>query len=222
MIAGIKHKLGHYQDAIADYQNLLANNCDYLPALRGEGESQLALGQSYLDQFVDINVVDCVQSAVKVLTRAAVVRPGLAGTWRLLGEAGSMVVTLPDQVVEVMVPSKLVSVGGGEEEEKIDKKGVLEIAVRCFTKSLVLESDNAGVWHDLGLVQAALLQVEKAVSALRQAIRLAPRQASLWVSLGLVYARQEDWALAQHCLVKALQLENSAPCWTNLGVVYLN
>eukprot|EP00092_Neocalanus_flemingeri_P033930 GFUD01036895.1.p1 GENE.GFUD01036895.1~~GFUD01036895.1.p1 ORF type:complete len:1307 (+),score=422.74 GFUD01036895.1:54-3974(+) len=222
MIAGIKHKLGHYQDAIADYQTLLLTNPDYLPALRGEGESQLALGYSYLDQFVDRNAVDCAESALHVLTRAATVRPGLAGTWRLLGEAGSMLAMLSEEIVEVMVPSKLVKVGGGEECEKMDKQGVMEVAVRCYTKALVLEEDNPGVWHDLALVQAALEQMDKAVQALRKAISLAPRHASLWVSLGLVYARLEDWALAQHCLVRALQLENSALCWTNLGVVYLN
>jgi len=222
MIAGIKHKLGHYQDAIADYQGLLINNPDYLPALRGEGESQLALGQTFLDQFVDKNVVDCIQSALHVLTRAALVRPGLAGTWRLLGEAGSMCSVLPDEIVAVLVPSKLVRVGGGDEGERMDKQGVLEVAVRCYTKALVLDGDNAGVWHDLALVQAALKQMDKAVQALRKAISLSPRQANIWVSLGLVYAKQEDWALAQHCLVRALQLENSALCWTNLGVVYLN
>jgi len=222
MIAGIKHKLGHFQDAVTDYQSLLLNNPDYLPALRGEGESQLALGHTYLDQFVDRNVVDCAQAALQVLTRAATVRPGLAGTWRLLGEAGNMLSVLPEEMVVVMVPSKLVRVGGGEEEEKMDKKGVLEVASRCYTKALVLDGDNAGIWHDLALVQAALQEMDKSVQCLRKAISLSPRQACLWVSLGLLYAKQEDWALAQHCLVRALQMENSALCWTNLGVVYLN
>ena len=222
MIAGIKHKLGQYRDAIADYENILAKNPDYLPALRGEGESQLALGHLYLDQFVDRNVVDCAEAAIHVLTKAASVRPSLAGTWRLLGEAGSMLSTLPEEMVKVMVPSKLVRVGGDNECEKLDKNEVLEISARCFTKALVLDVDNAGIWHDLGLVQEALQQHEKAIQSIRKAISLNPRLACLWVTLGMLYAKQEDWALAQHCLVRALHLENSALSWTNLGVVYLN
>merc|ERR1712142_138403 len=111
---------------------------------------------------------------------------------------------------------------GNEEVEKMDKNGVLEISARCFTKALVLDEDNSGIWHDLGLVQAALEQVDKAVQSVRKAISLSPRLACLWVTLGMLYAKLEDWALAQHCLIRALQLENSALCWTNLGVVYLN
>jgi hypothetical protein len=35
----------------------------YLPALRGLGESLLAMAQQYLETYVDKNAVDCVQQA---------------------------------------------------------------------------------------------------------------------------------------------------------------
>jgi len=221
MIAGIKHKLGHYHDAINDYQELNCMNTEYLPALRGEGESHLALAQLYLEQFVDKNVIDCVQAALSVLTKAASIRPGLAGTWRLLGEAGSLLIPLPDQVATVMVPGSLVKVDGGE-SELLDKQQVLNLSVRCYTKCLAIEGDNSSVWHDLALVYTALSDLEKAIICLRKGISLAPRQPNIWMSLGLVYSKREDWGLAQHCFIRALQLDNNARCWTNLGVVYLH
>ena len=42
MIADINQKLGYYQDAIDDYNNLLKSSPDYLPALRGLAETYLA------------------------------------------------------------------------------------------------------------------------------------------------------------------------------------
>ena len=34
--------------------------------------------------------------------------------------------------------------------------------------------------------------------------------------------KQENWALAQHCFIKSLELDTTSMAWTNLGVVYLS
>ena len=222
MIADIKQKLGHHRDAILDYTHLLDSAPDYLPALRGLGETHLALAGLHLQQFVDLNVLDSCRHALAALTRAAVLRPGMAGTWRLLGEAAGLVSGLSAEVVRVEVPSMLMSAEAGPEDtEEAGRGALLELSVRCYTRALVLEQDSAATWHDLALSQAALGNLAAAVTSLKRAIGLSPRQAQLWSSLGAVLVRQQLPAAAQHCLVRALELDTTAASWTNLGVIYL-
>ena len=222
MIADIKQRLGHHQEAVSDYHTLLSTSPDYLPALRGLGETCLAMAAQYLHQFVDGNVLDCVTSGLAVLTRAAVVKSDLPGTWRLLGETCGLLASL-SQTSQVKVPGLLVRPGADQgEEEVLTRQEVLEVGVRCYTKALVLDQDSHSTWHDLALLQASLGQLEAAAASLRKCLSLESGEAQYWASLGVVEARREDWARSQHCLVKSLQLENSAICWTNLGVLYLN
>ena len=141
MIADIRQKLGYHQDAIADYSELLENNPDYLPALRGLGETHISLAYLNLKQFVDLNVLDCCESAISALTRAAILQPGMAGTWRLLGEAASLVSALSEAAVTgVRVPSVLLRTEAGPEDSDVCTRAALvELSVRCYTKSLALE-----------------------------------------------------------------------------------
>ena len=224
MIADIRQKLGYHQDAIADYSELLENNPDYLPALRGLGETQISLAYVNLQQFVDRNVLDCCQSSLSVLTRAALLQPGMAGTWRLLGEAASLVSALSEAAVTgVRVPSVLLrTMTGPEDTDLFDRAALLELSVRCYTKSLALEPRAPPTWHDLGLAQAAAGSLDTASVSLKRAISLDPRQAHFWNSLGLILTKQENWALAQHCYIKSLELDTTSMAWTNLGVVYIS
>ena len=224
MIADIRQKLGYHQDAIADYSELLENNPDYLPALRGLGETQISLAYVNLQQFVDRNVLDCCQSSLSVLTRAALLQPGMAGTWRLLGEAAGLVSALSEAAVTgVRVPSVLLrTMTGPEDTDLFDRAALLELSVRCYTKSLALEPRAPPTWHDLGLAQAAAGSLDTASVSLKRAISLDPRQAQFWNSLGLILTKQENWALAQHCYIKSLELDTTSMAWTNLGVVYIS
>ena len=224
MIADIRQKLGYHQDAIADYNELLENNPDYLPALRGLGETQISLAYVNLQQFVDLNVLDCCESALSALTRAALLQPGMAGTWRLLGEAAGLVSTLSEAAVTgVRVPSVLLRTEAGPENSDVcDRAALLQLSVRCYTKSLALEPRAPSTWHDLGLAQAAAGSLDTATVSIKRAISLDPRQAQFWNSLGLVSTKQENWALAQHCYIKSLELDTTPMAWTNLGVVFLS
>jgi len=228
MIAGIKHKLGMWRDAVLDYRELLVKSPDHLPALRGLGESLISLARSFLEEHIDKNAVDCSEEAICLLTKAASLRPSLPGTWRLLGEASALMSVLPSTVARLKVPVKLLEQEGGEEFRLIEKAEVLQLSVRCYIKSLSLSPDNCGNWHDLGLVYSSLDKldpdsqlVDKSMLAIKKAISLSPRQPQLWTSLGVVAAQREKWALAQHCFIQSLKLETSAVAWTNLGTVYL-
>ena len=42
---------------------------------------------------------------------------------------------------------------------RINKVAIIDLDVHCFTKILVLESDNTSTWHDIGLLQASNLSL---------------------------------------------------------------
>jgi hypothetical protein len=65
MFASSRHVVGH---AIKDWRHPFLSSLlcteevpDYLPALRGLGESLLAMGHQYIQAFVDKNAVDCAE-----------------------------------------------------------------------------------------------------------------------------------------------------------------
>ena len=221
MIAGIRMRTGEFKEAVEEYQGVQASHPSSLPALRGEGEAQVAWGRACLDSYLDRNVVTCVGAALPPLAEAMALRPGLAGTWRLLGEAAALVTLLPAQVVgEVAVPACLMH-EGGEGQVVVGREELLQLASRSYSRCLQLAPGSAGVWHELGRLYSALGEQERAVAALRQAVTLAPGTGGLWAALGAEHGRAGEWALAQHCLVRSLKLETSAVAWTNLGAVYL-
>ena len=222
MVAGIKLKQGELREAVEDYRAIQEDVPSSLAALRGEAEAQVALGRSCLEQNLDQAAVECVEGALRAGTRAALVRPGLAGTWRLLGEAGGLVAGLGSEVVgEVRVQGELLH-QDGPREEVVDRGGLLQLATRCYSRALALAPGSPGLWHELGLLYSSLGDSARALGALRQAVALGPSQAGLWGALGAELARQEQWAGAQHSLVRSLQLEASATAWSNLGAVYLS
>ena len=47
------------------------------------GETYISLAYVNLKQFVDLNVLDCCESATSALTRAAILQAGMVSTWRL-------------------------------------------------------------------------------------------------------------------------------------------
>ena len=148
----------------------------------------------------------------------------MASTWRLLGEAASLVSALSEAAVTgVRVPSVLLRTEAGPEDSDVcTRAGLLELSVRCYTKSLALEPRAPPTWHDLGLAQAASGSLDTATVSLKRAISLDPRQAQFWNSLGLILTKQENWALAQHCFIKSLELDTTSMAWINLGVMYFS
>ena len=135
------------------------------------GETYISLAYVNLKQFVDLNVLDCCESAISALTRTAILQPGMASTWRLLGEAASLVSAA---VTRVRVLSVLLRTEAGPEDSDVCTRAALvELSVRCYTKSLALEP------------------------------RIVLAQAQFWNSLGLIFTKQENWALAQHCFIKS-------------------
>jgi len=227
MIAAIKDRVGKWRDASTDYRAILEHSPEYLPALRGLGESLLSQAQNYIDDHIDSNAVGCIEEALTVLTRAAELRPSLHGTWRLLGDCCSILGVLPASTVHLEVPAKLT--GGETGSEEVDKSKLMEIGSRCYIRSLTICPDNWRVWHQLAILYSHLADFQnsreyklKSLGMMKHAVSLAPSVNTVWTSLGIVASQCSDWGLAQHSLITSLELETSSAAWTVLGVVYLH
>ncbi len=69
-IATIKHKLGHFRDAIVAQREILEADPHYIPALKGLGESLVAEAKDLLEQCLDLSAVDHCTEAICCLTEA--------------------------------------------------------------------------------------------------------------------------------------------------------
>lgn len=66
----------------------------------GLGETWVSLARSALTQFFHGRAADHCQSAILCLTRAASLRPDLSCLWKLLGDACTLLNTLPEELVK--------------------------------------------------------------------------------------------------------------------------
>ncbi|CAH1796878.1 unnamed protein product [Owenia fusiformis] len=229
-IATIKQSLGQLAEAVAEYKSVLEIEPTYVPALKGVGETYLLLVKSSLQNCFYGRAVDECQQAISMLTSAASVRPDLGCVWKLLGDACTILHSLPATKLQVKIPGKLL---GKDEEGTCDKLELLALGARCFGKALKCLPECTSIWYDLGnnyfrqsqhapaTAQADL--IKKSIAILKQALVKDPTNANLWNALGCVACSPgcQDNALAQHCFIKSINQESSVVAWTNLGVLYL-
>ena len=96
--------------------------------------------------------------------------------------------------------------------EPVTKLQILQLAVRCYSRAIHGSSADScsSLWQQLGLAFGSLARLEcgqghevRAMRALKQTVQLtAGQEHTVWTALGVVAAQQEDWALAQHALIK--------------------
>ena len=83
----------------------------------------------------------------------------------------------------------------------------LNRAEAAFAKSLELDPKNASSAINLGEVQAANGEVDKAISTYQNALKNNPREADFYVLLGELYESKQDWPRAQDAYQNALNLK---------------
>ncbi|XP_060595460.1 tetratricopeptide repeat protein 37-like [Ruditapes philippinarum] len=224
-MASIKQTLGTYTEAIEEYKIILEKSPNYVPALKGVGESYVLVAKSLLWKFFHGRARDTAQLAVLHLSRAATIRPDMSCLWKLIGDACTILHVLPAQNFRFEKPDKGV----------LTKHETLELGSRCYIRALKVLPECSSLWHDLGVNfihqsqcsdgESARSLAEKSVQALKKAIQLEPANHKHWNALGYVaclkvYKKPE---LAQHCFIKSIQVEhNNVIAWTNLAALYLS
>ncbi|XP_057688617.1 tetratricopeptide repeat protein 37 isoform X2 [Corythoichthys intestinalis] len=233
--AAIKQTLGKFQEAIAEYLQITTQH-DYVPALKGLGDCQLALAKSFMEDCRDGGAIDLIQQAIHNLLRAVQLRSDLSCLWKLLGDACSAVSTVSPERAQVQMPAALTGLHPQTKLHTLNQTETLRVGERCYTRALKLMPEVASLWHDLGLnfyQQARLtcdsedeqtLLLEKSQQCLRKAVMMDSGEHSNWNALGVINMSKglENFALAQHCFIKSIQVEsNNVVAWTNLGTLYL-
>ena len=237
-IGTIKQVLGKNDEAVGVFREILSdpNSENYVPALKGLGESILSQAKEMAEAHVNKNVVDSCEEALVYLTKAAGLRPDIASLWKLMGEACTLIHTLPASIaIFKRVPGILI--GKGDDFVTLEKAEIIALGARCFLRSLKIHDSDAGVWHNLALNYQAQRETakeggdpqkqrgddldSKAVLAVKKAIALDPKGHSHWNLLGVLAFKTEKYALAQHAFIKSTGAESNAMAWTNLGFLYL-
>ncbi|ESP01284.1 hypothetical protein LOTGIDRAFT_230642 [Lottia gigantea] len=233
-IATIRQILGMYVEAIEEYKLILQKSPDYVPALKGIGETYLLLGKDHIKENLDGRVKDNCQQALKYLTQAASERSDMSCLWKLLGDVCLLVQPLSKDTC-ISVPVKLLEKCDDKTEEyrEVDKLTVLDIASRCYGKALKILPESSMLWHDLGVSLYYQLPLttsdskptsEKCLQCLRKAVSLDSNYYLHWNALGVISASKYIMKLdlAQHSFIKSIHCEaNNVVAWTNLGTLYL-
>ncbi|XP_052801085.1 tetratricopeptide repeat protein 37-like [Mya arenaria] len=223
-IASIKQTLGQYQEALEEYKMILDQSDDYVPALKGLGETLVQIGRSLLNQCFYGRARDTAELAVKHLYRAGRLRPDVSCLWKLIGDACTIIHVLPEKGFRFERPEK----------GNMTKLETLEFGNICYIRALKILPDCSSLWHDLGVNyihqsdsssgDTAISLAEKSVQSLKKAIQLEPTNHKHWNALGFVACRKvyNKSSLAQHCFIKSIKVEaNNVVAWTNLAALYL-
>ncbi|KAG8237942.1 hypothetical protein J437_LFUL017316 [Ladona fulva] len=122
--------MGNYEESLEDFKNLLESSADYLPGLKGIGETHLSLARVYLSQQLNGLARDMCEKAVFYLTKAAI-QCDFACVWKLMGDSCTLLSKLPETEAHLEVHPRLVN---AEENEgdflTITKAEVLELGAR--------------------------------------------------------------------------------------------
>ncbi|XP_037044257.1 tetratricopeptide repeat protein 37 [Bradysia coprophila] len=232
-VANIKTILKFHKEAIDCYDDLLKEQPEFVPGLGGMAEAHLGLCYYYLPQRLLGRCKHHAEEAVKYLIMALKLQSNFACLWRMLASALQVIACLPNSKAFLTVPGFLVNVK--DEEVLLDGDKLFELSARVYYRAIKIRSSDDLLWYELGLsyyLRAIKYGnatnrkeiLELAAESAKHTIKLCATRWKSWNLLGVICTTKEinNLPLAQHCFVKALNIDKKCACsWTNLGVLYL-
>ncbi|XP_056637029.1 tetratricopeptide repeat protein 37 [Diorhabda sublineata] len=227
-IANIKKTLGLYDEAKADFLDIILKNEQYLPALKGLAETCIYQAKEcYRDQRLG-SAQTHAQKALNYLSTALGHKNNFSCLWKLIADVFLFVSDLPEQYCSLKVTEDLM-----EGKSVIDKEEMFVLATSCYCKAIGLMEDIL-LWHDLSncYLKHALSVNDRekrdtllsyATQSAQHCVSSNPKYWQHWNLLGIIAMEQipPNYALAQHYFIKAVTVENNNPiAWSNLGVLY--
>ncbi len=89
-----------------------------------------------------------------------------------------------------------------------DNKAAAFIDIKRATE---IESDNAALWHNMGIIYDSLQQYDLAVEAYQKALEIKPDRPETWYNLGNTYRSQQQYDLTVEAYRKALEIKPEIP-----------
>ncbi|XP_077989019.1 tetratricopeptide repeat protein 37-like isoform X1 [Glandiceps talaboti] len=239
-IAAIKQTLGLLSEAVSEYKVILDTSANYVPALKGIGETYTSLARLARTEFFNGRVVDYITESIKHLARAVKNRPDVSCLWKLLGDASTLIHCIDKELVRIGVPQILVERGSKDVSldtmVTMEKIQVLSLGAKCYGRALSLKPECSSLWHDLGINYYRQAQeisddkdgpelAHKSLKCLQKAITIETSSHQHWNALGVVAASKyvKKSKMAQHAFIKSIHAENNnVIAWTNLGTLYLS
>lgn len=244
-IATIKQLTGLYDESLTEFRAIISENPNYIPALKGFAEALLLNADELFRMHSNGLSRDLCQEAVSALIVALRNDNSLSCLWKLLADVCMRIVRLPYRLVYLEVPLDLFA-EDPKYPDDVDSDvitlytaEILKLARKCYFAVLHInkESDDVAdyIWYDIAYCynqQAEYTADSNDKSAFRrQAFAYAkkgvcclPKCWQNWNLMALISLSTEinNFALAQHCFIKAINLErNNAVVWFNLGTMYL-
>lgn len=230
--ARVKFILQQYQESIADYEGLLEVTPDYLPALKGIGESHFGRAMYLHENHRSGRARDHCQAALDFLQRGIQLEPSFMCLWRMLANVLDFIATLPPIYCHLTIPGPLIC---EDKPRKLIGEELMDLAATCYSRCLKLKRDDDFMWFELvsnyyqratrfAKDEAKTDFLKVAFFGAKHLVKLAPARWQNWNLLGIIAASKEidDPALAQHSFIKAINLDKKTyTSWSNLGFFYL-
>jgi len=209
-IAGIHQMVHDYEDALNDYNFILDQNPDYIPALLGKAETLLSLARKSFESGYLNEGEDYCQKVINTINKSLVIRDDLALQYDILSYCNLLLI-----INMTEMPND-------------DKMNTILVGIKNTNRALAINSKSQYYWHHLGIFYWHLYQLtneqrnlSKSIQSILNAIKLNPANANIWNTLAVI--ADHDLSVSQHCLLKSIKLSaaTTETQWSNLGVVYM-
>nr|XP_022913012.1 tetratricopeptide repeat protein 37 [Onthophagus taurus] len=238
-IASIQQILGLFKEAKEQYQGVLFNNKQYIPALKGLAETYLGEAKEFNRNQLWGLARDSAQLALDTLSSGINQNNKLSCFWKLLGDCCFLVAHLSEHYSCLRVQEHLLQDKFVNEPSKgkyIERDDIFEFAIRCFSKAIVCIDNNILIWHDLANCLLSYAKIaddpdkskdlfNKAFAAIHHCIITNPGNWAHWNLMGVLafFKEPKSYSLSQHSFIKATILDkNCAVAWCNLSTLYLH
>lgn len=149
-VANIKTTLRLYKEAIEAYEDLLKDDSDHVPTLKGLADAHMGMANQCLEQRLLGRAKAHAGDAVRHLIRAIQIRNNYICLWRLLGEAFDFVAAMAMSKASLTIPGSLANKTDMEEVE-ISGDELYELASRFYCRAIKINKTDYSLWYELAL-----------------------------------------------------------------------
>lgn len=122
--------IGQHVEAKEDFESILQNDEQYIPALKGLAQACLGLARENISRQCLGRAREYLQQAADTLTDAIMIRSDLSCNWKLLGDVCYRMANMPQKYCRLNVKPILVKHESTEKYIKIKEDEVLALSIR--------------------------------------------------------------------------------------------